>query len=31
LHMYFDLAAGVLQAFIFTVLSLTFLGMAAEE
>jgi F-type H+-transporting ATPase subunit a len=31
LHMYFDLAAGVLQAVIFTVLSLVFVGMAAEE
>lgn len=31
LHMYFDLAAGVLQAFIFTVLSLTFVGLAAED
>jgi len=31
LHMYFDLAAGFLQAFIFTVLSLTFVGLAAEE
>jgi len=31
LHMYFDLAAGALQAFIFTVLSLTFLGLAAED
>jgi len=31
LHMYFDLAAGLLQAFIFTVLSLTFVGLAAEE
>jgi len=30
LHLYFDLAAGVLQAFIFTVLSLTFVGLAAE-
>ena len=31
LHMYFDLAAGLLQAFIFTVLSLTFVGLAAED
>ena len=29
LHMYFDLAAGLLQAFIFTVLSLAFIGGAA--
>ena len=29
LHMYFDLAAGLLQAFIFTVLSLAFVGGAA--
>jgi len=31
LHMYFDLAAGALQAFIFTVLSLTFVGLAAGK
>ena len=31
LHMYFDLAAGALQAVIFTVLSLTFVGIAAED
>ncbi|MCL2198124.1 MAG: F0F1 ATP synthase subunit A [Defluviitaleaceae bacterium] len=31
LHMYFDLAAGALQAVIFTVLSLTFVGIAAES
>jgi len=31
LHLYFDLAAGALQAFIFTVLSLTFVGLAAED
>jgi len=31
LHMYFDLAAGALQAFIFTVLSLTFIGIAAGK
>lgn len=31
LHIYFDLAAGLLQAFIFTVLSLTFVGLAAED
>jgi len=31
LHAYFDLAAGALQAFIFTVLSLTFVGLAAED
>jgi F-type H+-transporting ATPase subunit a len=31
LHMYFDLAAGALQAVIFTVLSLVFVGMAAED
>ena len=31
LHGYFDLVAGALQAVIFTVLSLVFVGMAAEE
>jgi len=31
LHAYFDLAAGALQAFIFTVLSITFVGLAAED
>jgi F-type H+-transporting ATPase subunit a len=31
LHMYFDLAAGALQAVIFVVLSLTFVGVAAED
>ncbi|MCL2839729.1 MAG: F0F1 ATP synthase subunit A [Defluviitaleaceae bacterium] len=31
LHMYFDLAAGALQAFIFIMLSITFVGLAAEE
>lgn len=31
LHIYFDIAAGLLQAFIFTVLSLTFVGLAAED
>ena len=31
LHLYFDLAAGALHAFIFTVLSITFVGLAAEE
>jgi len=31
LHMYFDIASGLLQAFIFTVLSITFVGLAAEE
>lgn len=31
LHAYFDIAVGVLQAFIFCVLSITFVGLAAEE
>ena len=31
LHIYFDIFAGVLQAFIFTVLSLTYLGVAATH
>jgi len=31
LHLYFDMFAGVLQAFIFTVLSLTYLGVAATH
>jgi len=31
LHMYFDLAAGVLQAFIFTILSIAFVGLNAGE
>ena len=31
LHLFFDIAFGVLQAFIFTILSLAFVGLAAEE
>jgi len=31
LHAYFDIAVGILQAFIFTVISITFVGMAAED
>jgi len=31
LHLYFDIFAGALQAFIFTVLSLTFVGVAATR
>ena len=31
LHLYFDVFAGVLQAFIFTVLSLTFIGVASTH
>jgi len=31
LHAYFDVAVGVLQAFIFLVLSITFAGLAAED
>jgi len=31
LHLIFDLAFGALQAFIFTILSLTFIGLAAAE
>jgi len=31
LHFYFDIFAGVLQTYIFCVLSLTFVGIAAEE
>jgi len=31
LHLYFDIAVGALQAFIFTVLSLTFVGLSAED
>ena len=31
LHAYFDVAVGILQAFIFTIISITFLGMAAED
>ena len=31
LHMYFDLASGALQAIIFTVLSITFVGIAAVD
>jgi len=31
LHAYFDVAVGILQAFIFLVLSITFVGLAAEE
>ena len=31
LHLYFDVFAGALQAFIFTVLSLTFVGVASTH
>lgn len=31
LHLYFDIAVGALQAFIFTMLSITFAGIAAED
>jgi F-type H+-transporting ATPase subunit a len=31
LHAYFDIAVGILQAFIFTMISMTFAGMAAED
>ncbi|MFQ6847409.1 MAG: F0F1 ATP synthase subunit A [Clostridium perfringens] len=31
LHLYFDLFAGVLQAFIFIMLTMVFVGNAAEE
>ena len=31
IHMYFDLVSGALQALIFTVLSITFVGVAAED
>lgn len=31
LHIYFDIAVGILQAFIFIVLSLTFIGIAAGD
>jgi len=31
LHAYFDIASGILQAFIFMVLSITFVGLAAED
>jgi len=31
LHAYFDVAVGILQAFIFLVLSITFVGLAAED
>jgi len=31
LHAYFDIAVGILQAFIFTVISITFVGLAATE
>lgn len=31
LHAYFDIAAGILQAFIFMMLSITFVGLAAED
>ena len=31
LHAYFDIISGLLQAFIFTVLSITFVGLAAED
>ena len=31
LHAYFDIAVGILQAFIFTVISITFVGLAAED
>jgi len=30
LHAYFDVAAGLLQAYIFTILSITFVGLASE-
>jgi len=30
LHAYFDIAAGLLQAYIFTILSITFVGLASE-
>lgn len=31
LHAYFDIAVGILQAFIFTVISIAFVGLSAEE
>jgi len=31
LHAYFDVAVGILQAFIFTVISITFIGLSAED
>jgi len=31
LHIYFDIISGVLQAFVFTVLSITYVGLAANE
>jgi len=31
LHAYFDIAVGILQAFIFTVISITFIGLSAED
>ena len=31
LHAYFDIAVGILQAFIFTVISVAFVGLSAEE
>ena len=31
LHLYFDIFAGILQAFIFIMLTMVFVGMAAEE
>ena len=31
LHMYFDLFSGVLQAFIFVMLTMVFVGSAVEE
>jgi len=31
LHAYFDIISGLLQAFIFTILSITFVGLAAED
>jgi len=31
LHAYFDIFSGILQAFVFTVLSITFVGLAAES
>ena len=31
LHAYFDIAVGILQAFIFTIISITFVGLSAED
>ena len=31
LHAYFDVASGILQAFIFVILSITFVGLASED